>query len=288
MKKTTCLFVSAFLFFSCNNNRLEEIKAENELLRKEAAQKDSTIDFFVRSANQIAENINLITEKEKSIGGEAKTKKRFTEEDRNRILGEIKTINELIRENKNIIDSLMTKLADANLKLENFEKMVQNLYAQLEEKNKEINALKHSLADVEMAFNTVDFWLDALTSRNVELEAQSQEQKNIIENQHEQINTAYYRYGTFKELKEAGILTKEKGLLIRTEKLLQNFNSAEFRKIDIRETVNVSIPAEKIKIVSTHPTGSYLVTKVDKGSILTINNTEEFWKVTRYLVIVLE
>lgn len=289
MKKSACIIITFFLLiYSCNDTRYEEIKTENELLRKATAQKDSLIDVFISSANHIAENINLITQKEKLLGGEAAKKKKFTEEDRNRILEEIKAINLLIKENKNIIDSLITRLAEADFRLESFEKMVQNLYGELEEKNKEINALKHDLSDVEMAFNTVDFWLDALTSRNVELEAQGNEQRNIIDQQQELLSAAYFRYGTFKELKEAGILTKEKGLLARNEKLLQNFSNSEFRKINIEETVNISLPGEKVKIVSSHPAGSYLLTKVDKASVLTINQPEEFWKVTRYLVIVLE
>lgn len=288
MRKFACIVAFSLLMCSCNNSRFEEVKTENELLRKETAQKDSVIDFFISSANRIAENISLITQKEKVLGGETRSKKKFTEEDRNRILEEINGINLLIRENKVIIDSLITRLTEADFKLESVEKMVQNLYRQLEEKNTEINALKHNLADVEMAFNTVDFWLDALTSRNVELEAQSSRQKNIIDQQQELLHTAWYRYGTFKELKAAGILTKEKGLLTRNEKLGQNFSNAEFRKINIGETANISLPGEKVKIVSSHPPGSYLLTKAGKSSILTINQPGEFWKVTRYLVVVLE
>ncbi len=101
-----------------------------------------------------------------------------------------------------------------------------------------------------------------------------EEQTEVVEKQVKVLNTAYYCYGTFKELKEQGVVTKEGGFigLGRTEKLTDDFNKKYFTQIDITETTSIDIFSKKVKIVTTHPSGSYKLEGVDKVDKLLITN----------------
>ena len=96
---------------------------------------------------------------------------------------------------------------------------------------------------------------------------------------------------TSKELIAQGVLTKEGGFIGigKAEKLKEDFNKNYFTQIDITESMSIPLACKKAKLITTHPSGSY---KFDgpEGKIekLTITNSEEFWSVSKYLVVVVE
>jgi hypothetical protein len=112
-----------------------------------------------------------------------------------------------------------------------------------------------------------------------------------IGTQTDKMNTAYYCFGTSKELKEKGVLTKEGGFIGigKSEKLAADFNKDYFTKIDITLMKSVDLKSKKAKLVTTHASDSYKLegdkTSVDK---LVITNAEKFWASSKYLVIVVE
>ena len=274
------------VIFSCGNNQAEKLKKENELLKQEAILKDSANKNFIRSFGRIVNNLNFISETEKTIVLKIKANRKPTKNDKSKIAEEIEKINLLMQENKSIVNILNDNLKISKRDMIEFGKMVESLNCQMDEKNLQINSLKKSLSDTDISFNTFDFMLDTLTTLNSGMEKKIMQQQRIIENQQNLLSTAYYILGTSKELRDGKVISK--AAIGRSEKLLDNFDVSKFVKIDMRTTNTIDVWSEKFYIITNHPASAYKIAKKGKRSFLTITNPNEFWKVTKYLVIVKE
>jgi Txe/YoeB family toxin of Txe-Axe toxin-antitoxin module len=115
--------------------------------------------------------------------------------------------------------------------------------------------------------------------------------QQLLEDKTGKLNTAYYAFGTSKELVKQGVLTKEGGFIGigKAEKLKDDFNKSYFTKIDISETPSIALACKKAKLITIHPTGSYKFEGPDgKIEKLIITNPEEFWSASKYLVVEVE
>jgi hypothetical protein len=61
-------------------------------------------------------------------------------------------------------------------------------------------------------------------------------------------------------------------------------------KIDIREFNQLPLNTKKAKLVTYHPDGSYHMVMTDKKTVesIVIDKPEEFWKASKYMLIVVE
>ena len=183
----------------------------------------------------------------------------------------------MLIKNRERIASLSKKLKNANLKIGELEKMIERLSLQLEEKDVEIAELKNNLEKANAAYTT--------------LFVEYNQRLDEIENQTEKMNIAYYAYGTSKELKEKGVLTKEGGFIGigKAEKLKGDFNKDYFTQIDITQTKSIILASKKAKIITAHSSDSYTLEEVGgKIEKLVITNPNDFWSASKYLVVVIE
>ncbi|MFU8845107.1 MAG: hypothetical protein ACNA7V_14995, partial [Bacteroidales bacterium] len=72
------------------------------------------------------------------------------------------------------------------------------------------------------------------------------------------------------------------------KQLQPDFDENLFTRIDIREVTKIEIPGKKVEIVTTHPSESYGISGEGDDRILTISNYGEFWKSSKYLVVVVQ
>ena len=154
---------------------------------------------------------------------------------------------------------------------------IDNLTVELASKETEITELKDQLEKLNLE-------LSNLTMNYTELQTESDVKTDVI-------NTAYYAFGTAKELTKQGVLTKEGGFigLGKTQKLSDNMNTSYFTKMDITATKEIQLSAKKAKLVTTHPAGSYKIDGADgKADKLIILDADKFWSVSKYCVIVVE
>lgn len=170
------------------------------------------------------------------------------------------------------------KLKKANLKIAEFQEMIERLNGQITEKDAEISELKGQLEKLNIELSEV--------AMNYEAAQQMLEETTV------KVNKAFYAFGTSKELIAQGVLTKEGGFIGigKAEKLKDDFNKSYFTQIDATETSSVPLSCKKAKLITNHPSGSYKFegeqgTKIEK---LSITNAEEFWSASKYLVIVVE
>jgi hypothetical protein len=182
----------------------------------------------------------------------------------------------LLAKNKNRIGSLSAKLKDSKSKITGLEQMIASLQAQIDSKDGEIGELKASLEAKNIELSNI-----VMNLENVEKESSVKTEK---------LNTAFYAFGTKKELIEKGVLTKEGGFIGigKTTKLKDNFNKDYFTKVDVSSTSSINIGAKKAKLVTNHPTSSYKLVGEKTVEKIEITNAEDFWSSSKYLVIIIE
>ena len=107
--------------------------------------------------------------------------------------------------------------------------MVNNLEKQVQQKDTEILALNDKVSNLNININVLNRKID-------EIESASAQKSDVIESQENLMNTAFYAYGSSKELKENSVIEKSGGFIGigRTSVIPKNFNRDYFTKIDIR------------------------------------------------------
>ncbi|MDB4534467.1 hypothetical protein N9242_06290, partial [Vicingaceae bacterium] len=121
-----------------------------------------------------------------------------------------------------------------------------------------------------------------------------EEYNNRIEelgDQEDELNTAYYCYGSAKELEGQGVVSKKGGFIGigKTAKLSDDFNKEYFTKVDISIINHIDLMSKKVKIVTNHPSDSYKIEGEDgSAEKLVILDSEAFWSASKYLVMVVE
>jgi chromosome segregation ATPase len=283
MKKYLVLLLIP-VFIACGREaekKAQEMQSKNDSLLSQTMQKDEAINEFIRSINEIQGTLDTIKQKENIInlttdrGGELKLSAK------EQIKNDIQTIYSLMQKNKETLSALTRKLKNANMKVDELNKMVERLQKDIAAKASEIEDLRTRLAKLNSAFEMANLKIDTL-SRTVKTQgSQISSQNQTIAAQDEAINTAYYVIGTNKELKKSGI--------IKSGEILADFNKDLFTKIDIRKVTEISILSKKAKILSNHPSSSYKFSG-DKKIIqaLQIHDYKAFWGNSRYLVIVVD
>ena len=280
--RSAVIYLAIISLISCDNSdslekdpRFVHLDSSNKKLLTENFSKDSALLSFLTGFNEIQENLDQIREKQKIIKVNS-TDAELQQNQKDQIIEEIKSINDLLDKNKKQIGFVQSKLKNANLKISSLEKMIERLSGQVAEKDAEIVSLKEELGRVN---NELKGLMAEYSNRVIE----SDEKTN-------QLNTAYYAFGNSKELRDHGVITKEGGFIGigKTEKLMKDFNKTYFTKIDISDTREIPLACKKAKLITSHASGSYQLTGTGKIEKLVISNPEEFWSASKYLVILVE
>ncbi|MGL5891128.1 MAG: hypothetical protein ACRC3B_14660 [Bacteroidia bacterium] len=237
----------------------------------------ASLDSFFRAFNDIQANLDEIKQKEKIITQTTATGDVANREEQ--IKADIAAIYDLMVKNKQRLASAKKSLKQSDLKTAEMQKTIDNLQASLDAREQEITTLKSQLESLNLE-------LSNLTMNYQETQQQSAAKTEVI-------NTAYYAYGTSKELIKKGILTKEGGFIGigKSKKMSENMDLTYFQKIDITQMKEISLGGsmKKAKLSSTHPAGSYKFEgSNEKFDKLVITDSDKFWSVSKYAVIIVE
>lgn len=289
LKKLSFIFLSLTLFASCTQEIEAEnarLKAELDSLKLENGDQGSQILDFLNTFQEVQSNLDSIRSREESIREVSDASSEYTGNTKERLISDIEAINSLIEENKSTIDKLRRELASSRGDNRKLQKLVESLNRQIEQKNEEIAVLYTQLQEANYKIDQLNSKVGLLTETGIA-------QRKKIDNQDSELNKAYYTMGTYKELKEAGVVNKEGGFigLGRTEKLADDFNTSYFTQIDIRNSTNLSFNGEykKVEIITNHPSDSYVFEENGEfKKALKITNPNKFWENSKYLVILLD
>lgn len=255
-----------------NNEELIKLRQENRSLQSQVKEKDSSLNESIRIFNEIQENIASIDLKENEIRIKSDDPE-FQADQKEWILNEIKEINFLREQNQKKVSQLKKQLEASNAKVSEFETLVDRLMRQISAQETEIANLKQELSDLDKEYTEL---FDAY-----------REQTELALETMKELNEAYYAMGSYKELKENEVVVKEGGFigLGRTEKLKDGFNKNYFTKIDIFKKTSFKIMAEKVNLITEHPSSSYEIKEDGNNLVLNVKEPKEFWTISKYLVI---
>lgn len=284
MKKLLFLAIGLTLitFMGCKEDRKVADVAgfsQNDSLQKIIAQKDNEINDIMETFNQIEAGFKEINEAENRVSlmkdGEGANR-------RQQLVENVQFISATMKENRTLIEKLRRQLRESSVKSDNLKKTIENLVAELEEKDNQLQQLRAELDAKNIHIAELDQTISGLNDNVTNLQTESSQKSATIQAQDKQLNTAWFVFGTKKELKEQRIIEGDRVLE-------SNFNKSYFTKIDIRVEKEIKLYSKYAKILTMHPSDSYTLEKdANKQYILRITNPQIFWSTSKYLVILVK
>ena len=252
---------------------------QNDSLQRIIAQRDSEINDMMSTLNEIQEGLSAINQAENRLSiareGEGANKTAQIKEN-------IKFIANTMARNRELMKRLQQQLRESRFNGDELRKTISNLTQQLDDKAQELQRLKAELDAKDIHIAELDEKIDNLNDNVENLQTDAQQKAQTISNQDKQLNTAWFVFGTKKELKEQHIM--ENGKVLQS-----NFNKNYFAKIDIRIDKEIKFYSKSARILTMHPSGSYTLTPdVNKQYVLRITNPQLFWSISKYLVVLVK
>ena len=282
MKKllnVTLIAILSLAFVGCQGNKQSADSAERaqtDSLRQVISQKDNEINDMMGTLNEIQDGFNEINAAENRVtiakGGERANKEQQIREN-------IQFIAKTMKHNRELIAKLRNQLKQSSVKGDALKNTLESLSKQLEEKDKQLQQMRAELDAKDIHITELDEAINNLHTNVNKLANESSKKSQVINSQDKQLNTAWFVFGTRKELKEQRI--------IEGDKVLQsNFNKNYFTKIDIRVDKEIKLYSKYAKLLTMHPSSSYILQRdANKQYTLKITNPEIFWSTSKYLVI---
>jgi chromosome segregation ATPase len=262
------------------------LKEQNDSLARAAAQKDTQMNQMVNTINDIEATLRVIKDKEQIIA--LKARKGETGADAAKQINEdIRLIYDLMVQNKERIEALEKQLKRSGIETSRLNKLVAGLNEELKQKNIEIRQLNELLKNKNSEIDDLNYMLADIEIELDSMKSAHEETISTLESTRDDMYTAYYAIGSKSELKDKKILNRDGFLFFgKTELLKDNFDKDYFAKIDIRKTDSIELFQPNIKILTSHPEGSFNMNESNAGNkVLVINNKDDFWSVSKYLVI---
>ena len=252
---------------------------ERDSLQKIIDQKDNEINDMMLTLNQIQEGFREIAQAENRVSivkdGERTDKAQQIREN-------IQFISNTMKHNRELISKLQQQMRESSVKGEQLKATIDGLIKQLDEKDMQLQQLRAELDSKDIHISELDETISNLNTHVEDLTNESKEKSATISTQDKQLNTAWYVFGTKKELKEQHI--------IEGDRVLQsNFNNSYFTKIDIRVEKEIKLYSKSAKVLTMHPSSSYTLQEdANKQYVLRITNPQLFWSTSKYLVVLVK
>jgi hypothetical protein len=264
-----------------HEKQLAMMEDQKIVYTKELTTRDSTINDWLLTFDQIEKDLNLIKQKENIVTMKS-SESELSKDKREQVLADIKYINTLLDNNKKKIAVLNARLKESNTSIEGLQTRMATLETTIKQYESDISQLKAVL-------EKKDFEIGQLNVKMAVLDSTVYLQGETIKDQTGKLNQAYLTSGTFKELKEKGIISKDRSFLGIGKKgsLLPDLPENLFSRIDITETKTIPVHSKEAKLITKHPTASYelIPEEGEKIAYIEIKDPEMFWKISKYAVV---
>lgn len=252
---------------------------QRDSLNRIIEQKENEINDMMATINDIEDGLREINAAEKRVSvarqGEGANQKQ-------RIQENMAFIQSTMSQNRELVKKLQQQLRESSFKGDQLRRTIENLTLQLEEKEKQLQQLRAELEQKDIHIAEQAERIEGLTQNVNSLVDETTQKQQTINTQDKQLNTAWYVFGTKRELKEQSILRD--GDVLRA-----NFNKDYFTKIDIRIDKEIKLYSRSAKILTSHPASSYTLTQdANRQYVLRISNPQQFWSTSKYLVVLVK
>ncbi|KPJ96591.1 MAG: hypothetical protein AMS18_00620 [Gemmatimonas sp. SG8_17] len=209
---------------------------------------------------------------------------------RESVLVKIRYLNDRVTESERRLAESQQRIRFLSLDSDTLEMLLARTIASYE------RTLENQRATIEVLNERVQ----TLEVENLQLAASVDTLTTQLDTLKAETNTVYYAVGTKDELLDRGIVEKEGGarfLFIfgkRGETLVpaRELDPAAFTAIDKDQVTAIALPdsTAEYEIASRHPTDHVSADVVDdgkiKGSFMQIDSPDQFWKTSRFLIVV--
>ena len=283
MKKLLILTVALLSMVACKQKGPDPkdvaMIQQRDSLNRIIAQKDNEINDMMSTMNDIVEGFQAINQAEDRLtiarSGEGASS---TE----RIRESMQFIQQTMQQNRELINKLRNQLRQSSVNADQLRRTLDNLSRQMEEKDAQLKQLQADLQAKDIQIEELNEQVTDLNTNVTVLKEESSQKTQTITTQDKQLNTAWFVYGTKRELKEQHIY-------VDGEVLQSNFNRDYFTKIDIRVDKEIRLYSRSAKLLTSHPASAYSLTQdANKQYTLRITNPQLFWSTSKYLVVLVK
>lgn len=288
MKKFFLIFfaMAPLFFVSCGNDdpERESEKRKSDSLQAIIDAKDDEIDALFEVLNEIETSLGEISSRYSKVNTLKQGNPEMSSQVKGQITDQLAEIDEMLALNKQRMASLNSKIADLGKENGKLQEFIENLNLRIESQEQQISELMNELSASKTTIKRLSEDVNDLTQAN-------KEKDDYIAYQTNEANKAYYIVGTYKELKELGIVNTSGGFIGigKKQNTTTNMDISKFQTIDRTKVTTIAINQRKAEVVSKHPEGSYELVKDSKDSkniaYLVIKDVNSFWRYTDYLVV---
>ena len=283
MKKIIILGIGASMFFlgSCveSSQKYKSLQARLDSLSTVHIMQNSEMESMLADLNDISAGMQSLRDAERLLTLETINENKANSKSKqqlNQLKKDVQAITEAIASYKEQISKLEGKNKSQSAE---FKRLIAGLNAELDQRTQKLNEITKQLAvKTEEVANLTE---------NVEaLDKANKSQQMTINEQDMAIHQGHYLIGNRKELKEAEVISRQ-GIFCPPI-VSSQAQKANFTDLDIREMKVIPLNSKKAKLLSVHPADSYtLETGEDGNMTLKINDENNFWKQTKYLVVMI-
>lgn len=274
------------VFTSCGGEdpEKETLARKADSLQAIVNAKDSEIDALFEVLNEIETSLGDISSRYSKVNSLKQGNPEMNSRVKGQITDQLQQIDQLLAQNKKKIAELNSKVSAMGGESSKLQEFINNLNTRIESQEQQINQLMDELSVSKATIKQLSDNVNDLTQSN-------QQKDEIIAYQTNEANKAYYIVGSYKELKEMGIVNKSGGFvgIGKKQNTSTEMDIAKFQTIDRTKVTTITVNQRKAQVISKHPEGSYelVMDENDKKTVayLVIKDVNAFWRYTDYLVI---
>ena len=282
------LAIVLLIITSCGKQSADykALKAQNDSLLNAKLSLQREVDGYFSAMNEIEQNIEKIKSTENLISIQP-IGQELNDDQRTKINEDMLYLSEMLQANKEELARLKSKLKKSGFKSSELQRTISRLTKALDEESLKVTTLNTKLAKKDSLIVQLGTTVSDLSKDIEEISTVVKVKETKIKELDETIHTAWYVFGTRKELKEQKIITSD-GLFSPQRVLERDFNKNYFVRIDARNTKSIPLYSTRAKILTNHPKSSYTLEKENGNFVLLIVDQSEFWSISKYLVIEVE
>ncbi|WP_297131580.1 hypothetical protein [uncultured Porphyromonas sp.] len=280
----------SIMVVGCTGNKgssYDKLKTSYDSLLMQSDKNQADLNEAIGIINEVESNLSQIADAEHRVQADA-LKGELNQSQKQQIMDEISLLRQTLQENKQNLAQQQEKLKRSGINIAALNKKIDLLSSQIAEKDQMIQSLQADLESARGMIARQDSLITEQTEKGAVNEATIAIQNKKLQAQDAALHQAYYCFGTLSELKEENII-KGGGLFSKAKVLPEGFNQDYFKQVDTRDLTTIALFAAKAHLRTQHPASSYHFEKdADGNQTLVIDNQQEFWSRSKYLVVEVE
>lgn len=278
-----------------------ELSQQNEELKMQLRLSTEYIEDVTAIIDQVQRNLQRIKDREGMIGKISLTSEGATARAvnvRKELESSISDIDAYISDTRKKMELLAERIQESEVRIGSLERLVENLNVTVKQKEEDIAHLKEQIsllerdvADLQGQIVVKDAELKTKADRIEEQAEAIQSQEEVIKAQEQAAATAFFVADTRDRLKDKGLIFEKRSGFLGLGRSTKVGDIAEslFRRVPKDETkIEIGRDIDDIEIVSAHKDRPdlYRFEKSNDGMSLNIQDTQGFWALSEYLIIV--